>query len=78
MLNEAVRDFFVREGRPNDEIVITGNPALDAIYDPAIRAGKIQCAQAGAKGVSQFYTPPTNLNVIHLQVKLGTILCKPH
>ena len=52
MLNEAVRDFFVREGRPNDEIVITGNPAFDAIYDPAaIRAGRdLRKARGWGKG----------------------------
>ncbi len=41
VLNEGVRDMFLREGRPADEIVITGNPAFDGIHDPTvIHAGR--------------------------------------
>lgn len=41
VLNDGVRDMFLREGRPADEIEITGNPAFDGIHDPAvIQAGR--------------------------------------
>ena len=36
VLNDAVRDMFIREGRPADDIEVTGNPAFDVINDPAI------------------------------------------
>ena len=41
VLNDGVRNMLVREGRPSDEIEITGNPAFDGIHDPAvIQAGR--------------------------------------
>lgn len=41
VLNDGVRDMFLLEGRPVDEIEITGNPAFDGIHDPAvINAGR--------------------------------------
>lgn len=41
VLNDGVRDMLVREGRPTDEIQITGNPAFDGIHDPVvIQAGR--------------------------------------
>ncbi|MBG9387867.1 capsular polysaccharide export protein, LipB/KpsS family [Caenimonas aquaedulcis] len=35
VLNEGVRDFLVAAGRQPREIVVTGNPAFDALRDPA-------------------------------------------
>lgn len=41
VLNDGVRDMLVRQGRPSEEIEITGNPAFDGIHDPAvIQAGR--------------------------------------
>ena len=37
VLAEAVRDNLVRAGWPADRIAITGNPAFDALHDPAVR-----------------------------------------
>lgn len=36
VLNDGVRDMFLREGRPENEIKVTGNPAFDGIYDPSV------------------------------------------
>ncbi len=36
VLNQGVKDMFIREGRPNEEIEVTGNPAFDRIHDPAV------------------------------------------
>lgn len=38
VLNESVRQTFVAAGRPADSIRVTGNPAFDALGDPALRA----------------------------------------
>jgi hypothetical protein len=35
VLNEGVRDFLLAAGRQADQVVITGNPAFDALRDPA-------------------------------------------
>ncbi len=37
VLNEAVRRMFIAQGRRADEIVVTGNPAFDGLFDPALR-----------------------------------------
>ena len=37
VLADAVRDNLVRAGWPADRIAITGNPAFDALHDPAVR-----------------------------------------
>lgn len=40
VLNDQVRDMFLRLGRKPGEVVVTGNPAFDSICDPAtIAAG---------------------------------------
>lgn len=40
VLNDGVRDMLLREGRPESEIEITGNPAFDSIHDTdVIKAG---------------------------------------
>src|SRR4051812_13827461 len=36
VLNAHVRDFLVRAGRQPDEVVVTGNPAFDALHAPAV------------------------------------------
>jgi UDP-N-acetylglucosamine 2-epimerase len=54
VLNKAVRDMFVREGRPEDEIAITGNPAFDAIYDPAVIQAGSDLRQARGWGKGRF------------------------
>lgn len=38
VLNEYVRNEMMKLGRPNDEIVITGNPAFDKLADPGLDA----------------------------------------
>lgn len=37
VLNEQVRDFLVAAGRAPEEIVVTGNPAFDVLFDPDVR-----------------------------------------
>ena len=37
VLNEAVRDFLVAAGRQPREVVVTGNPAFDVLFDPKVR-----------------------------------------
>lgn len=40
VLNDQVRDMFLRLGRKPGEVVVTGNPAFDSIYDPStVEAG---------------------------------------
>lgn len=40
VLNDTVRSMFLRRGRREAEVVVTGNPAFDALNDPAaVRAG---------------------------------------
>lgn len=36
VLNEAVKQFLVRSGRASDQVVVTGNPAFDALLDPSL------------------------------------------
>ena len=36
VLNHSLRDMFLPEGRPADEIMVTGNPAFDSIFAPEI------------------------------------------
>jgi hypothetical protein len=38
VLNDAVRQFFIKHGRHEQEVAVTGNPAFDALGDPAARA----------------------------------------
>lgn len=41
VLNEGVRNMFLREGRPLEEVEVTGNPAFDGIHDPdVIQSGR--------------------------------------
>ncbi len=41
VLNDAVRAMLLEHGRRDDEVVVTGNPAFDALLDPAVvRAGR--------------------------------------
>lgn len=54
VLNEAVRDMFLREGRPEDEIEITGNPAFDGIYDPAVIQAGHDLRKASGWGAGRF------------------------
>jgi hypothetical protein len=49
VLNEAVRQTLLAEGRGPDEVVVTGNPAFDGLFDPAHRLG--------AAGVRERLTP---------------------
>jgi hypothetical protein len=37
VLNEAVRDFLLHAGRAPGQIVVTGNPAFDALFDPLVQ-----------------------------------------
>lgn len=54
VLNQGVKDMFVREGRPNDEIEITGNPAFDRIYDPAVIQSGFDLRKARGWGEGRF------------------------
>lgn len=36
VLNEQVRDFFLDNGRQPEEVIVTGNPAFDALNDPIV------------------------------------------
>ena len=36
VLNQAVKDFLVRAGRKPEHIAVTGNPAFEALFDPAV------------------------------------------
>jgi hypothetical protein len=38
VLNEEVRRFLLQAGRRPEEVVVTGNPAFDALLDPAVVA----------------------------------------
>jgi hypothetical protein len=46
VLNEGVRDFLVAAGRTPEQIVVTGNPAFDALRDPSNAALGIQLRQS--------------------------------
>lgn len=37
VLNGHVRDFLLQHGRRPEEVVVTGNPAFDALHAPAVR-----------------------------------------
>ncbi len=37
VLNEGVRQMLLSEGRAPDDVVVTGNPAFDGLFDPAHR-----------------------------------------
>jgi hypothetical protein len=47
VLNEGVRDRFIAAGRRPEQVVVTGNPAFDALAAPALKA-------AGARLRQQF------------------------
>ena len=36
VLNEGVREFLLSAGRRPDQVVVTGNPAFDALRDPSV------------------------------------------
>lgn len=36
VLNQSVKDMFIRAGRHNHEIEVTGNPAFDSLIDPKV------------------------------------------
>ena len=72
VLNEAVRDMFIREGRLEEEIEITGNPAFDRITDPeVIQAGQnLREARGWDRGrITILYASTPNPHVILLQVR---------
>jgi hypothetical protein len=46
VLNEPVRQFLAAEGRGLDELIVTGNPAFDALADPANAAAGRQLHEA--------------------------------
>jgi hypothetical protein len=48
VLNEAVRQFLIKEGRDAGEVCVTGNPAFDALGDAAnIVAGRLERTSRG-------------------------------
>jgi hypothetical protein len=38
VINEAVKATFISRGRREDEVVVTGNPAFDKLFDPQVEA----------------------------------------
>ena len=42
VLNEGVRQMLLAEGRTPDEVVVTGNPAFDGLFDPAHRQAAME------------------------------------
>ncbi|MDG1463050.1 MAG: hypothetical protein P8R04_05710 [Gammaproteobacteria bacterium] len=38
VLDKSVKDMMIRHGRPPADIIVTGNPAFDGIYDPDVIA----------------------------------------
>lgn len=46
VLNDSVRQFFIQHGRLAQELVVTGNPAFDAVGQPAARAAGKQLKAA--------------------------------
>ena len=52
VLNENVRQFLIRAGRPAADVHVTGNPAFDSLADPDLRAlGARYRQQAGWDGL---------------------------
>lgn len=64
VLNEAVRQMLLTEGREPDEVVVTGNPAFDGLFDPAHRQAAIEVRQrlnAGDRKVALYAPSPEPL-----------------
>lgn len=48
VINEAVRQMIIDHGRQSEEVVVTGNPAFDRLFDPEIiKAGSAMRATRG-------------------------------
>lgn len=45
VLNEAVRQTLLAEGRLPDEVIVTGNPAFDGLFDPAHAQAAVEVRQ---------------------------------
>lgn len=54
VLNDAVKDMFVRNGRPADEIEVTGNPAFDGIFDPVVIGAGLELRKSREWGQGRF------------------------
>ncbi|ROZ63666.1 UDP-glycosyltransferase [Ramlibacter sp. WS9] len=64
VLNESVRQMLLAEGRAPDEVVVTGNPAFDGLFDPAHRQASIDVRQrlnAGRRKVALYAPSPEPL-----------------
>lgn len=66
VLNEAVKDFVVKAGRAPEQIVVTGNPAFDALFDPEVaRQGKALRAAHGWQGKKVILWPSQTEPAVH-------------
>lgn len=64
VLNEGVRQMLLAEGRAPEEVVVTGNPAFDGLFDPAHRQGAIDVRRrlnAGDRKVALYAPSPEPL-----------------
>lgn len=51
VLDESVKAMFLRHGRPEADIRVTGNPAFDSLHDPQVKAAAV--AMRAARGWGQ-------------------------
>ena len=66
VLNEGVRDFLVAAGRRPEQVVVTGNPAFDALHDPAnVRQGLELRQRRGWEGKRVVLWPSQTEPAIH-------------
>jgi hypothetical protein len=66
VLNEGVREFLLAAGRRPEQVVVTGNPAFDALGDPAIaREGRALRRQQGWEGRRVVLWPSQSEPAIH-------------
>ncbi len=87
VLNEHVKQFLVAAGRRADEITVTGNPALDALMNPALPAqGAALRKASGWEGKCVLLWPVQDEPAIHpfngkpgnpgLPARLLAVLCE--
>lgn len=66
VLNQAVRQFLITEGRNPDEVSVTGNPAFDVLGDTATeRAGRLLRTERGWNGKKLLLWPTQVEPVFH-------------
>jgi hypothetical protein len=66
VLNESVREFLVDAGRRPEDIVVTGNPAFDALHAPTVREqGEALRAAQGWNGKRVLLWPAQDEPALH-------------